>query len=233
MRVRDCHRTGPGQRFRARFERPAILLGVLLGGMACGPNVLVGDTGAETGDDDDGGTTTDTPPVPGTSTTSPPTATATVSTSSDPTAPPEPVSGTCVPTCQSVEDCCGGAPDCPGDYPDNWTCRDGVCIHGGCASDEDCNSGGFNEDFVCGEYLGGRFCLPKCVAFDDCVPLMGWACTGVSRGGEPYCRPDELCGDPEAGDPCQGYGTCDPETNACRCYADAECQLQGYVCHFD
>jgi hypothetical protein len=203
-----------------------MLLATLFVGPACGPRVLVDDDAAEADDGDD--TTTEVPPVPGTSTTdsTPP---------GDPTMPPEPepIDGVCTRACQTAANCCDGQPDCPGPFPDNWSCQAGVCVFGGCANDEDCTFGGQIEGLVCAEDTpwGPNQCVLSCEAFDQCRGLSNWACSGITPAGVPYCLPVDLCDD-EFGDPCQEFGTCDP-ARGCRCHADADCGVPGYVCRFD
>ena len=211
-----------------------VLLALAWSVTACGPRVLVDDdAGRDPGTSDDGGgTTTSMPP----STTSPPPATATVPTT-DPTdePPPDPTVGGpvgyCAPACETASDCCYGNPDCPGPYPENWSCTNGACVHGGCSSDEQCPVG-LDTPWICIQREVYAWCLPSCQTDQDCLDffLDGWGCT-IDQEGRGHCWPNELC-EVENYVPCEGGGSCDPDTGACLCYSDADCDPSS-VCHFD
>lgn len=213
-----------------------IACAALLVGTACGPRVLVVDDAGHEDDDDDGATTgrPPPPPEPGTSTTttSPPTATATASSSDDPE-PPDPTAGNggfCMQTCQRAEDCCNGAPDCPSDdYPDNWACEDGRCVHGGCKSDDDCSF--VPDDWICATTRHGAWCLPSCQTDDDCWIANDWTCSGITLDGQRYCKPGPTCGATPDFEPCEGVGSCDPESGWCVCHSDADCEQPDSACH--
>lgn len=47
--------------------------------------------------------------------------------------------GVCQAACEDVADCCVGvSEDCPGPWPFNHSCSDGVCDYGECVDDSEC-----------------------------------------------------------------------------------------------
>ncbi len=116
-------------------------------------------------------------------------------------------------TVQTVaEDCCEGSQPglpsaCPSaNYPNNWSCVNGACVHGGCSNDADCVIPGFE----CVDLGGVSQCVAVCSIpsggtggdcedCDDCDDpedadtdgvahfLPGTECIGVAAGGVMYC----------------------------------------------
>jgi hypothetical protein len=211
--------------------RPSAILLIIC---ACGPRVIVGaEAGQDTSSDTDTDDSSD-PPPPTSGTTSPST-TSTVSTSTDPAEPPDPTAGEplgyCTEVCQTVSDCCHGDPACPGPYPNNWSCIDGACVHGGCSSDEQCLAT-IDEPWICAKTHLGAWCLPDCRSDQDCENFQDWECV-TDESGRGYCWPANFCVTSENYDSCGRHGFCDPESSACRCRGDGDCEVSGFVCTFE
>jgi hypothetical protein len=163
-----------------------------------------------------------TAPMPGTTTT-----TTDPTVPPDPTAPPDPTDGGargyCTQACQTVQDCCFGNPECPGPYPDDWSCINGACVYGGCSNDVECGFNGTVEGWFCAVIEFGAFCLPSCRVDADCDEWGGlWRCNR-DMAGKGYCAPGPNCGGDGTYQACDGSGSCDPDTGWCVCHDDAEC----------
>jgi hypothetical protein len=130
----------------------------------------------------------------------------------------------CLQECMAAADCCpDGVDDCPGEYPWNVSCTDGLCEFGGCTGDDDCF---FVEGLEC-EDLGDVFaCVPLCEADDDCLEDFGETCTGMTEDGQTFCRVPFVCG---SDDDCQGFGVCDLDTGSCVCTGARHCP-DGWDC---
>ena len=138
--------------------------------------------------------------------------------------------GFCALGCMEAADCCpAGAMDCPGDYPQNWECNDGVCSLGGCSNNDECTFGGALPDFECHEIGGVGACFDPCESDADCEMVPGTTCSGDSDDGAKYCAM-ESSGGCTSDDECGGAGVCNAESGACECSGDAECTIDGYVC---
>jgi hypothetical protein len=134
----------------------------------------------------------------------------------------------CVIGCTTPADCCGGAANCPGAYPANWACDDGVCKMGPCATDDECSYGGVLPDAKCFILeLGGadyNTCVNPCTADTDCSP--NTACTGVAKNGtDKFCESTATASKCTADADCGGSGKCNTTSGACYCDADADCTL--------
>jgi len=125
----------------------------------------------------------------------------------------------CTEVCTVPLDCCVfGTAGCPGAYPYNVDCRDGVCVPPHCVEDDECTGAGE----VCRPVRGVATCVTPCA--DDpevCTPLgASLACVGTTDDGVSICfercdEPGVFCGNP----------TCDPETGLCVCTSSGQCQV--------
>ena len=115
----------------------------------------------------------------------------------------------CEVECNVVADCCTafGAINtaehqCPGDYPNNWTCTaQGECVNE-CTSDADCNlctgeSAGQDcvfESWQCLPVGGIDTCFLPCTSNADCNDevMPGTKCDGQADNGVEYCKPSTL-----------------------------------------
>lgn len=130
----------------------------------------------------------------------------------------------CQAMCAEAVDCCNGAPNCPGDYPLNYECVDGLCESGGCADDMDCM---IIMGTSCLEVNGFPLCVPTCESDDDCLTEFGETCTGMADSGEMICEIEPVgC---KSDEDCFGFGTCDVATGVCSCADTTECP-KGYEC---
>ena len=130
----------------------------------------------------------------------------------------------CQQECMDAADCCPeGVPNCPGEYPFNSECVDGLCQFGGCTSDEDCELifGTSCEDL--GDYAA---CVPLCDEDDDCLTDFGETCSGVTEDGQSFCTIQFGC---TSDDDCQGFGVCDVDSGNCYC-DDATVCPDGFDC---
>jgi hypothetical protein len=130
----------------------------------------------------------------------------------------------CLQQCSEAADCCPqGIDDCPGQWPWNYECVDGICRNGGCSGDDDC---AIIQGTSCESLDGFMACVPLCNADSDCLEDVGETCSGVTDDGETFCLYPGGC---RSDDDCQGFGVCDSETGACVC-DDATVCPKGYDC---
>lgn len=138
--------------------------------------------------------------------------------------------GVCQLGCAEAVDCCPmGAMDCPGDYPNDWSCTDGVCEFGGCTADEQCTVGGALPDWKCLKGEVADFCGLPC---EDDAPCEAFTltCVGAAADGTKFCSTDAPAGCTKD-EECGGFGVCNVDTGACECSDDGECTADGnYVC---
>lgn len=148
--------------------------------------------------------------------------------------------GYCAKACLVTADCCPTADtSCPGDYPHNYACENGLCRAPYCQTDSDCklllgDAGAAN--LVC-RTLGGHVgCTLSCAADADCSSiggLSGGTCTGKADDGTRICaippgtttlgcKSDADC---PAGRHCQ--------SGTCGCEEDSECKPNLDVCTTD
>ncbi|MDI3292089.1 hypothetical protein QHF83_52750, partial [Polyangium sp. 15x6] len=135
-----------------------------------------------------------------------------------------PAGGYCGKSCAMPADCCQGAPNCPGDYPFNYTCDNGVCGPGQCATDMECTFGGALPNNKCVAENGLKTCVTPCTADADCT--MPLKCIGEDDSGAKYCTSEATGGCMSDAD-CNGYGKCNTTSKACECSADADCTGAG------
>ncbi|GEM_PF-1676907 len=132
--------------------------------------------------------------------------------------------GECKESCMEDMDCCPlGALGCPSEnYPNNWTCTDGVCVFGGCENNDDCGNPLVEE---CHPIDGVGTCFDPCANDADCALLLGTQCIGMADDDVMRCEaPTEPC---EKDSDCLGGGICNPATGECACVSDANCTGQG------
>ncbi|MDC3952344.1 hypothetical protein [Polyangium jinanense] len=135
--------------------------------------------------------------------------------------------GYCGKSCAMPADCCPmGVPNCPGNYPNNWTCDDGVCGPPQCTGDADCTFGGAAPDFKCFTINDYKTCAEGCAADADCP--MNTKCIGEDDNGAKYCSAEPMMtGGCMADADCNGYGKCNTASGVCECAADADCTGAG------
>jgi hypothetical protein len=187
----------------------------------------------------------------------------------DPAPEPEPEASEqafCAKQCEVPADCCPddapeGAPECPGAYPRNWGCEEGLCVTPRCETDADCTEG------ACRATDGVSSCVRTCSADADCEPepdpehddgisgglgSIAATCSATSDDGTricageiPPCESDDDClapgshclGDGRCGcradDDCAGasYQSC--RGGQCSCGSDADCGPSLDVCTTD
>jgi hypothetical protein len=100
-----------------------------------------------------------------------------------------PPPGPCSPKgCDVAADCCpethqGLAPGCHGDYPNNWSCVQGECVHGGCdVNGSDCD---IVPGMICAKKNGTGQCVVACTNDTQCETvghMKGATCSGLSDG---------------------------------------------------
>lgn len=124
----------------------------------------------------------------------------------------------CVETCEVPSECCLPGTACPGPYPYNVDCKDGLCVKPHCEADEDCAA--INPAGVCRVVRGTPSCVVPCVDDGACAPLGShYLCVGTTDEGESICF--EHCD--QEGVFC-GNATCDPTSGLCVCTSDGQCQ---------
>jgi hypothetical protein len=210
------------------------LLGSLVLASACGPFVILDDSGSddESSETDEVSEETTTPPTT-TSTTSSTTSattstttatTATTTTTGDPTGD---VPGFCAQACAIVEDCLY-----EGANPSDFACVDGFCEYVG--EIPPCDPASCDDIMIgsCTEIDGVSVCATPCA--DDSACLPGFTeCTGHDDAGNSICEAIPCFGTLE-GEPCeiQGFGQIGVCTNGqCSCTDDSECTAEGFGCN--
>lgn len=125
--------------------------------------------------------------------------------------------GYCGLKCGVDADCCPAAdPNCPGAYPHNWTCPDGICRAPECKSTQDCTL----ANTECHPTNGFGICFTPCLTDTDCVANL--TCTGQADDGAKFCTTTQAgC---TIDDDCHGYGKC--FFGACRCKLDGDCSAE-------
>jgi hypothetical protein len=140
--------------------------------------------------------------------------------------PPDDGITECIRTCDGPFDCCpaGSAGSCPGAYPWNIDCVDGLCVPGQCESDADCPAA--EPPQACRPVDGLRTCVTLCDADPDvCLqPDTGLACSAATDEGESHCF--ESCDSPNV---FCGNQSCDAQSGRCVCRDSGQC-LAGWVC---
>ncbi len=127
--------------------------------------------------------------------------------------------GYCGKTCSMDVDCCpAGLPNCPGAYPYNYSCADGICASPTCSSNEEC---AIIPNAECHPIAGNGSCFVPCAVDDDCVADL--VCSGQADDGTKYCTTTATGCSMDVD--CHGYGKC--FTGACRCQSDADCTGMG------
>jgi hypothetical protein len=223
------------------YLRCVLSLGALALGSACGPFVVLDDTGDGSSEAEESAEVTSATTTASTvstsstvstaSTTAATTASTTVSTSST-TATTTPVTtgnepSYCGQTCRSLEDC---SP--PGSDPSDWACNDGFCEFVGpipaCEPQ-------FCEDLMigyCTEVDGVSVCATACNDDSACIP--GFTeCTGVDDVGNSICVAIPCNGVAE-GEACfiEGFGQYGVCTDGlCTCTDDSQCAVDGWACN--
>lgn len=127
---------------------------------------------------------------------------------------------TCVRSCEFPSDCC--PPDstglCPGGFPFNYMCIEGLCVAPPCMADDECTGAGE----VCRPVRG----LPSCVlpCDGDDAPCMAadpdLTCMGMTDDGDAYCFAH--CSTP--GGSCGIQLQCDEASGECVCAGEGQCQ---------
>lgn len=146
--------------------------------------------------------------------------------------------GYCAKACSVTSDCCAAQdPSCPGDYPRNFACENGLCRAPRCETDADCAELlGVSDSAVCRERGGFRSCMRACTSDDDCAAVGGLAagtcsgraddgtliCAATTGGSSLGCTTDEDC---PGGRHCQ--------SGTCGCEQDEECRPGLDVCTKD
>lgn len=126
--------------------------------------------------------------------------------------------GVCVQGCEEDVDCCPlGSIACPGkEYPNNYTCNEGICEFGGCDENADCE--GILADDECHPIDGIGTCFDPCVNDDDCINSQ---CIGVADDGSMYCTTEtEPC---EEDEDCGDLGRCNADEGTCYCESSKQC----------
>lgn len=146
------------------------------------------------------------------------------------------VAGFCAKKCSKAADCCPeGATNCPGPYPLNFACDDGLCKAPQCTKDADCAA--IESGLICRSVDGFTGCARSCETNADCTEPKT-ACTGRSDDGARICVIDPCVTDADCGSlHCQSNHFCGCNTDAecgggknkciggtCGCGADGDCQ---------
>lgn len=137
----------------------------------------------------------------------------------------------CAKSCETAADCCpedapAGAPACPGAYPRNWGCDEGLCVPPRCEADADCTIPGRTSCRLLG---GLASCVHDCSADADCdegdvsAGGLGSAsvCSQAADDGTPFCGPPSpLCDDDTD---CLAPGSHCLDGERCGCRDDDDC----------
>lgn len=123
----------------------------------------------------------------------------------------------CVETCTVPLDCCVPGEPCPGPYPYNVDCIDGLCRQAVCVDDAECEA--YLAGTLCREVRGLATCVLPCADDASCTAATLGTCTGTDDAGATYCL--ERCDAPGA---FCGNQTCDDATGLCTCTGDGQCQ---------
>lgn len=129
----------------------------------------------------------------------------------------------CVETCEVPSECCLPGTPCPGPYPYNVDCVDGLCVPAQCDDDDSCTA--VDPAQTCALVGGLRTCVTACAADGDCAAQgAGYTCSGATDEGASICF--ERCDAP--GVIC-GNQTCDAASGLCACASAGQCQSD-WVC---
>jgi hypothetical protein len=134
--------------------------------------------------------------------------------------------GVCAKACTVTADCCSaGAVNCPGNYPQNYACVDGLCKAPHCAVDDDCATlaGTTGATLICVPNGAGSGCFMSCASDGECT-FPGSACTGTAKDGRRICAGHPSC--KTLG--CLGSLTC-LANGLCGCIKDTDCGTSGKV----
>ncbi len=123
----------------------------------------------------------------------------------------------CVETCEVPTDCCVPGTPCPGAYPYNIDCIDGLCIPPSCVDDTECQA--VAASTVCRPVAGNTTCVVPCADDAPCTAIDLGVCAGSDDDGARFClrrcdAPGEFCGNQ----------TCDSTSGRCTCSSDGQCQ---------
>ncbi len=123
----------------------------------------------------------------------------------------------CVESCTVPADCCTPNTACPGPYPGNPDCVDGLCVAPRCLDDGDC--AGLGAGGACRDVAGHPSCVLPCADDRTCAGAQLGSCASTDDLGGSYCllrcdAPGEFCGNQ----------TCDATSGLCICATDGQCQ---------
>lgn len=111
---------------------------------------------------------------------------------------PDPVACEVAPECFAAIECCplpqpstshvGAA--CPSaEWPNNWSCVNNICVHGGCTSSGQCSMPGF----ACAQVGGIGHCVAPCSVDADCTNwgeghgMLHTECIGEDDSSNKFC----------------------------------------------
>ncbi|MBK6919279.1 MAG: hypothetical protein IPH07_17925 [Deltaproteobacteria bacterium] len=129
----------------------------------------------------------------------------------------------CVETCEVPSECCLPGTACPGPYPSNVDCVDGLCVRPQCDDDASCTA--IDPAQTCALVGGLRTCVTACAEDGDCAALGdGYTCSADTDDGAAICflrcdAPGVICGNQ----------TCDAGSGLCACASSGQCQSD-WVC---
>lgn len=132
--------------------------------------------------------------------------------------------GYCAKECTVTADCCPvGVTNCPGDYPQNYECVDGLCKAPHCTKDADCAL--FGAGFICTPWAIGAGCaFPACTLDSDCTSP-GATCASTLPDGRKVCSVTVPKCTPGS---CPGRLTC-LSGGRCGCTQDSDCGTSATV----
>jgi len=152
------------------------------------------------------------------------------STSSTTTAPADTSTGEpgdglfqCVEMCEVPSECCVPGLPCPGPYPNNVDCQNGLCVPPICVEDADCEAAAAGT--VCRSVRDHMACVIPCTDDAPCTAAALGACVGTDDDdGGSFCfvrcdAPGQFCGNQ----------VCDAASGLCTCNSDGNCQSD-WVC---